>query len=179
MRSVDERTIRARLARVEALHRGATTPGEREAAVRARERLLHRLAMVRASDPVAQFCAEHVAALGVAPAPPPPPELLPDVRTLLGILVRWESGELDSARLSDWAQRIVDRAVLPDDPHHPLAIVAEVLLQLTDLRHVQLRPTDVPRIRRFLRDRDWTAWFSLVADAAARTRPVRARASSR
>ncbi|MEZ4234779.1 MAG: hypothetical protein R3F59_01160 [Myxococcota bacterium] len=174
MRPVDERTLRARLQRVEALHDGATTPGEREAAHRARHRLLERLAEVRANDPVARFCAEHVAALAVAPEPPPPPERLPDARTLLGLLARWEAGELDGWRLCAWAERVVDRVDLPDDPLEPGATVAEVLLQLSALRHVDLQPGDVPRIRRFLRDGDWNAWFALVADAAARTRRKRA-----
>lgn len=168
MRSPDERGIRARLARVEALHKGATTPGEREAAARARERLLSHLQRVRDDDPIAQFCAQHVAELGVAPAPPLPPERLPDERALLGILARWEAGDLDEDRVCAWAQRHVDRTVLPDDPRADGAAVAEVLLQLAALEHVQLRPSDVPRIRRFVRDRDWTAWFRVVADAAAR-----------
>lgn len=172
MRSVDERQIRARLARVEALHRGATTPGEREAAARARERLLTHLVEMRANDPIARFCAEDVAEYVAVPDPPPPPEILPDVRTILSVLARWEVGGWTSDEVWAWAERLVDRVVLPDDPEAEEAPVAEVLLQLSSLEYVDLRPTDVPRIRRFLRDRDWGAWFSLVADAAARGRAV-------
>lgn len=168
MRSVNERQIRARLARVEALHRGATTPGEREAAARARERLLSHLVEVRANDPIARFCAEDVAEYAMPAPPPPPPEPVPDVRTMLSVLYRWEVGEWSDEDVWAWAAGMVDRVTLPDDPNAEEAPVAEVLLQLSSLEHVAMRPTDVPRIRRFLRDRDWSAWFALVADAAAR-----------
>lgn len=168
MARTSERGLHQRLQRVEALHRGATTPGEREAAARARERLLAHIHQVRADDPIARFCAEHVAELGVAPAPPPPPEPLPDARELLGLLARWEAGDVDTDWVCSWAQEQVDRGVFPDDPTDDGAAVAEVVLQLAALEHVRLRPRDVPRIRRFVRDRDWDAWFQVVADAAAR-----------
>ncbi|MEQ1502319.1 MAG: hypothetical protein ABMB14_08805 [Myxococcota bacterium] len=165
---MDEHRILARLARVEALHRGATTPGEREAAAKARERLLVHLDTVRADDPIARFVAEHVASLGVPPEPPMPPDELPDERALLGMLARWEVGDVEWEDICAWAAFLVDRVMLPDDPSADGAAVAEVLLQLATLEHVDLRPTDVPKIRRFLRDHDWGAWFALVADAAAR-----------
>jgi hypothetical protein len=159
----DERRIEQRLARVEALHRGATTPGEREAAARARERLLTHLAEVRGDDEIARFCAEHVAELAVAPAPPPPPDPLPDVATVLGVLVRWEAGEWSTDDVQAWAESIVDRVDFGDDPG--TLAVAEVTMQLAGLPRVGLRPRHVPGIRRFLRDGDLPAWFALLATA--------------
>jgi hypothetical protein len=168
MATVSERRLRERLERVEALHRAATTPGEQEAARRAGHRLLQRLEKLRADDPTVQFVRSHLADLGVAPPPPKPPAKLPTERAVLGALARWESGDWPGERLHRWAARVVDRVTLPDDPSHEGACRAEVLLQLAALHHVDLRPSDVPAIRRFLRVRDWTAWFDLVATAAAR-----------
>jgi hypothetical protein len=172
MGRTDEHRIRRRLERVEALHRGATTRGEREAAARARDRLLQHLHQVRADDPIARFCAEHVAELGVAPAPPPPPEHLPNDAELLRVLARWEMGEWDGHEVQEWAEELVDRVYLPDDPEAEGTVVAEVLLQLAAWPRV-LRPVDVPRIRRFLRDRDWSAWFALVEERVAERRARR------
>ena len=168
MVKVTERRLRERLDRVEALYRGATTPGEREAALRAGGRLLARIEKLRAGDPIVQFVREHLAALGVAPHPPPPPARLPSERTLLGVLARWEAGDWSRERVHAWASRVVDRVTLPADPTDAGAPRAEVLLQLATLHHVDLRPCDVPGIRRFLRRGDWRAWFDLVGAAATR-----------
>ena len=166
--SIDERGLRKKIARVEALHRGATTPGEREAAARAKARLVDRLGHVRQSDPIAQFCAEHIIDLGVAPEPPPPPEQMPTEEEIAAVLLFWEEGDWDEEEVCAWAGRLVDRVFLPADADEADAPLAEVLLQLSDLEHVRLMPSDIPRIRRFLRRRDWGAWFDLVAEAAAR-----------
>ncbi len=168
MVAITERRLRARLDRVEALYRGATTAGEREAARRAGERLLARIEALRADDPIARFCRAHLAALGVPPSRPPPPTPLPSRRAISAVLGRWEAGEWSRDRLRRWAARLVDRVTLPADPEHPGACRAEVLLQLAALHLVKLRPGDAPRIRRFLEDGDWGAWFGLVATAAAR-----------
>ena len=48
----DEEKLRAKLRAIEALYVGATTPGERDAAGRARERIAARLSEVRAFDEV-------------------------------------------------------------------------------------------------------------------------------
>jgi hypothetical protein len=172
---VHERRLRARLARVEALHRGATTTGEREAAAKARQRLLARLEEVRANDPVARFCAEHLSELAEAPLPPPPPELVPEESELLLALARWETGDWTPERLHAWACEVVDQVTFPDDPREAGACVGEVLLQLAALHHVPLRPSDVPRIRRFVRQRDWDDWFALLTEAATRAGERRAR----
>lgn len=166
--TIDERRIRARLARVEALHRGATTPGEREAAARARARLLTHLDAVRQDDPIARFCAEHVADLAVAPAPPPPPEEMPSEEDVRDVLLYWEEGGWDDEDICIWAGELVDRIFLPCDADEEGAPLAEVLLQLSSLDRVRLDPADIPRIRRFLRDHDWESWFELLAEAAAR-----------
>lgn len=162
----DERKIEERLARVEALHRGATTPGEREAAARARERLLEHLAAVRGDDEIARFCAEHVAELAVAPAPPPPPDPVPDVAAVLGVLARWEGGDWTTEDVREWAEEVVDRVVFGDDDP-----VGEVTMQLAGLPRAGLRPRHVPGIRRFLRDGDLAAWFALLAQAMEERRP--------
>lgn len=168
MGRTDERALRRRLERVEALHAGATTSGEREAAARARERLLDRIAVVRANDPVARFCAEHVAALGVAPAPPHPPAAIPSVDEVLLVLDRWAWGTWDRRAVHAWAAAVVDRVTLPDDPGDAGSVVAEVLLQLASLHLVRLSQRDLPRVRDFLLGGDWTAWFALVEEASSR-----------
>lgn len=168
MVQVTERRLRERLDRVEALYNGATTPGEREAARCAGERLLGRIERLRADDPVVRFCREHLQALGVAPRPPPPPARLPSERTLLGVLARWEAGDWSRERVHHWAARVVDRVTLPREATDAGAPRAEILLQLAALHLVDLRPCDVPGIRRFLRGGDWGAWFDLVGAAATR-----------
>jgi hypothetical protein len=47
----DEAALIEKLRRIEALHAGATTPGEREAAANARQRIQARLAELAAADP--------------------------------------------------------------------------------------------------------------------------------
>lgn len=168
MGTMTERRLRERLERVEALHERATTPGEKEAARKAGERLLKRLEKVRADDPIGRFCRAHLAALGVAPRRPPPPPPLPSGRAVLNVLARWECGDWSRHRVHRWASRVVDRVTLPDHPDDTRACRSEVLLQLAALHHVDLRDTDVPGIRRFLRTGNWSAWFDLVAMAAAR-----------
>lgn len=172
--SVDR--LRMRLERVEALHRGATTDGERRAAAKARERLLERIVAERAKDPVARMVAEDLAALGVPSPRPPPPTPVPDDAALLRVLALWESGDWTRRKVHDWAARMVDAVMLPADPAHEAACRAEVLLQLAMLHRVALDTGDVPALRRFLRDRDWAAWFALLTAASRRKvrRPVRA-----
>ncbi|MBX2800110.1 MAG: hypothetical protein KTR31_20700 [Myxococcales bacterium] len=172
MATVTESSLRKRLARVVALERGATTPGERQAAARARERLMARIAHVRASDPVARFVAAHVAALGVRPPKPEPPATLPTEQEVVAALLRWKAGDWTDDDLQSWAETIVDRVVLPAEAHHDGACIAEVLLQLAMLHRVALDPRDVSAIRRFLRTRDWAGWFDLVATASERRTPV-------
>ena len=112
----------------------------------------------------------------MAPPPPAPPEPVPDVRTILSILAWWEAGDWSTDEVWAWAEQMVDQVTLTDDPEAEGAPVAEVLLQLSSLGHIAMLPTDVPRIRRFLRDRDWDAWFALVSDAASRRDRRRSRA---
>jgi len=164
-----ERRLRERLARVEALHAGATTPGERAAAQKALERVVAQLGEVMASDEVRRFVRAHVASLGVAePRHVRRSRGMPSTPELLRTLARWERGDWTRAELHRWASHIVDAVVLPHDPAHEGACRAEVLLQLSsrDLGH--LHTSDLPRIRSFLSDRDWAAWFALLAEAARR-----------
>ncbi len=52
---LDEAKLIEKLRLIEALHSGATTPGEREAAARARERIRERLAQVEKEDPPLEY----------------------------------------------------------------------------------------------------------------------------
>ena len=52
---MDENQLKEKLRRIEALHAGAATPGEREAAQAARLRILARLAELRESDPPIEY----------------------------------------------------------------------------------------------------------------------------
>lgn len=164
-----ERRLLERLARVEALHEGATTPGEREAAARALKKVLERLVEVRAKDEVARFCAAHVASLGIPDRPPPDTdEPLPCALDLRRRLTWWHHGHIPASHLRDWASRVCDRTVLPSDPSDPEAPAAEVVLQLAALRRARLKRQDVPAILEFLDSADWGAWFALLERAARR-----------
>jgi hypothetical protein len=55
MATPDEAALIEKLRRIEALHAGATTPGERDAAANARQRILARLAELAAADPPVEF----------------------------------------------------------------------------------------------------------------------------
>jgi hypothetical protein len=162
--------LRQRLDRVEALHRGATTAGERTAAARARDRIAARIDQLRSDDPVAAFVRAHLQSLVVAPASPPePPAALPTDEQILALLALWEAGEWHWRDIHAWATIQVDSVDLPLGPEDEGVARAEVLLQLAMLHRVDLRTSDVPAIRRVLRERDWAEWFRLVA------RPPRAR----
>ena len=171
MGRTDEHRLQERLARVTALERGATTPGERSAAAAARLRLSTRLDALRAKDPVRRFVAAHVHALGREPRPPEPPAELPTEAEILAVLRRWVVGDVSRWEVEHWAEAQADRHVLPTDPHHEHACIAEVLLQLAMLHRVAIGVQDVPAIEAFLVDRDWHAWFEVVAAAARRRRP--------
>jgi len=169
MPTVTERTLRARLARVEALERGATTPGERTAASAARRRLVARIARVRSQDPVVQFVNAHIDSLGIREGGrPPPPPSLPSVDEVRRVLREWASDEWHRHDVQAWAEAIVDRVVLPTDPAHPDAPVGEVLMQLAMLHRVRLQPHEMEPVHDFLRNGDWQAWFAFVAEASAR-----------
>ncbi len=53
--AIDEKQLLQRLAAVEALHAGAGTPGEREAAAAARDRIRARLESLKAEDPPVEY----------------------------------------------------------------------------------------------------------------------------
>lgn len=52
---MDERTLIEKLLRIEALHAGATTPGERDAAANAMGRIRERLESLKAEDPAVEY----------------------------------------------------------------------------------------------------------------------------
>jgi hypothetical protein len=155
--------LKERLERIEALHRGATTAGERLAAARARDRLAAHIDRIRAADPVARFVRAHLRELAVGPPAPQPPASLPTESQILAVLAAWEAGDCDWREVHAWATVQVDSVDLPQDAADDGVARAEVLLQLAMLHRVRLRPSDVPVIRQFLRERDWDSWFRLVA----------------
>ena len=114
-----ERRLRERLARVEALHAGATTPGERAAAQKALERVVEKLGEVMAKDEVRRFVWAHVASLGV----PEPQHVrrergMPTAAEVARALARWQRGDWGPREVHRWACRIVDAVVLPHHPDH-------------------------------------------------------------
>jgi hypothetical protein len=157
--------LRQRLERIEALHRGATTAGERLAAARARDRLAAHIDRIRSSDPVARFVRAHLQELGVGPPAPRPPATLPTETQILAVLASWEAGEWTWHEVHAWATVQVDSVDLPLSADDDGVARAEILLQLAMLHRVGLHPSDVPAIRLFLRERDWDSWFRLVARA--------------
>jgi hypothetical protein len=166
MGKVDERGLRGRLERVEALHRRAATPGERAAAARARDRLVDHLTRLRQADPVARFVEEHLAELGVPGEPPPPPRSVPEVDDVLGVLAAWVAGARAADEVAAWAAELVDRVDFPADPEAPGAMVGEVLLQLSSDEHPPAALA--PAAAAFLRTGDWAAWFAVVARETSR-----------
>ena len=162
----DELALWRKLKRVEALSRGATSPGERRAANAAAERLKSRLAKVRAADPIAKACREEIADLTVPPTAGHRQRAMPRERDLRSVLARWEGGDWSLRRVTRWAAKAVDEVTMPEDSSHPDARIAEVLLVLAQRGH-GLRPGDVPDIRRFLRGASWEMWFELLARRAA------------
>jgi hypothetical protein len=55
MANIDEAALIEKLRRIEALHAGATTPGERDAAGAAKQRILARLAEFVSADPPVEY----------------------------------------------------------------------------------------------------------------------------
>lgn len=168
--------LRRKLLRIEALLAGATTDGEREAAARARERVLRRLNQRPPPPPPAEgFTELPWAAPGAS---------LPSREVLARVLAEWRAGERDADSVTRWAARVIDELVLPDlPPEHPDAARVEVLLVLAALHpgprrlgsrgRNPLRPGDLRPIRAFLRDqrRDWrAAWGAWFAHLEARER---------
>lgn len=171
MATVTERSLRERLARVEALERGATTEGERTAASAARRRLVARIAKLRGQDPVVQFVNAHLGSLGIPHVHrPPPPPSLPSADEIRLVLRRWADDEWHHRDVQAWAEDIVDRVVLPTDANHPDAVVGEVMLQLAMLHRVRLQPHNLEPLHEFLATGDWQAWFAFVADQSSRRR---------
>jgi len=161
--TADEQRLRRRLQRVVALHEGAATEGERQAAANARDRLVARLRQVRAADPVVHFVHRDLQRLGVDRPPEPPEVPLPSHGEMARALVSWERGVWDAQRVREWAAWLVDAVDLPADPCAEGAVRAEVLLQLAMMDRVPLQASDVPQIRRFLRTSDWGVWFEWIA----------------
>lgn len=142
----------SRLVKVEALRRGATTPGEREAAERAQARLTTRIEAEKAAR---------------APAPEVelPSAAMPEDAMVRAVLGRWEEQRVDDRELHRWARAIVDRVVLPRDPADPTARRAELILALAGPRLSGLKRADLPAILGFLDGGEWTAWFDLLVRA--------------
>ena len=159
---MSEQALLRKLRLVGALHDGATTDGERAAAAKAMRRVAKKLVEARARDTMRLGAKVHVASLGVEPETVEEERVeLPDDRELVIRLGWWRDGHWHRAELNAWAAHIVDRVVLPADPHAPGARCGEVLLQLLDPA-VQLYPADVHAMQEFVHIGDWAAWFELL-----------------
>jgi hypothetical protein len=165
-----EHALLQRFARIDALRRGATTPGERLAAEQAQARVADQIAAQQARDPVRAFVHAYVADLAVPPDDPPPQASLPDDLEVRGALLRWEHDDLSDRDLARWAREVVDRVVLPRDSADPAARRAELCLALASRRLGGLVREDLRGIRHFLDGGPWEDWFALLATAAARGR---------
>jgi hypothetical protein len=166
----DRKALLRRIRRVEALHAGATTEGERTAAARARARLVERLG---GDVPSGRIDAPEE--IRFDPLAPPPgahldtPLRMPTHRTLASKIEAWGRGDLTSAELQAWAWRFVDGMLLPDLPASDVdSIRVEVILQLSSLEDQPLWIDDVPALAAFLRtpkrdvEKGWTEWFRYV-----------------
>lgn len=161
-------TLIAKLRRVEALHAGATTDGEREAASRARARLVDRLG---GDVPSGRLAPPPT----IDPLAPPPGASLdtglrmPMHKTIIKKVTAWQQGEMTDVQLERWARRYVDRMLLPDlPPDHIDSIRVEMVLQLSSLTRQPLLTDDVPAMVAFLStkkrqvEEGWRAWFTYI-----------------
>ena len=177
---MDEPTLRRKLAAIQALHEGATTDGEREAAAEARQRVAQRLVKVTGTRRLHVHAAfRHAADLG--PEEPDPlveeaPEL-PTVDDLRALLLGWRMGQRSRRELCAWAAHLCDRLLLPSvEVHDPRAARIEVLLQLAAMGRQPLCRADIPAIEAFLLaepgEAAWRDWFDFLAgiDWDARSR---------
>jgi hypothetical protein len=168
--AADRKSLLRRIRRVEALHAGATTEGERTAAARARARLVERL-----GGDVPSGRLEPVEEIRFDPLAPPPGAHLdtrlqmPTHRTLVSKIEAWAKGDLSSAELSAWAWRFVDGMLLPDLPASDVdSIRVEVILQLSSLEDQPLWIDDAEALVAFLRtpkraaEQGWAEWFRYV-----------------
>ena len=162
--------ISRRLERAEALRDRATTEGERQAAAAACERLQKRLRHQLDNDPVRRHVIAEFGTLIHDDLPIQSVRTRPWRDQLLKQLARWEDGTIGDAALRRWAQRVVDRNVLPSDPEDIRSFWADVVLQLSSGGAGRLRARHVPKLRRFLRHSGpppWESWFDWL-DGLAR-----------
>ncbi len=155
------KTLQRRLRAVEALIEGATTEGERQAAEKARARL------------VARLDADEDARKVVGPwGWQPPDEALVDVpcgERIRGWLLSWAAGDITTVELQKLAAFYVDKVVLPlYDPSDARSTPIELLLQLS-MKRQPLTPDDVPDLLHFLdapegAEAAWAAWFVFLED---------------
>ena len=168
--AADRKSLLRRIRRVEALHAGATTEGERTAAARARARLVERL-----GGDVPSGRLEPAEEIRFDPLAPPPGAHLdtrlqmPTARTLVSKVQAWAKGELAGSELQAWAWRFVDGMLLPDLPASDVdSIRVEVILQLSSLEDRPLWIDDAQALLAFLRtptrsaEKGWADWFQYV-----------------
>ena len=156
------KTLQRRLRAIEALIEGATTDGERQAAEKAKARLVARL---DADDDARKACG---------PWGWQPPDAawvdVPCERMVRGWLTSWAAGDTTTKELQKRASFYVDKVVLPlYDPSDVRSIPIELLLQLSSMKRQPLSPDDVPELLHFLdapegAEAAWAAWFAFLED---------------
>ena len=155
------KTLQRRLRAVEALIEGATTEGERQAAEKARARIVARL---DADEDARKACGPW--------GWQPPDAALVDVpcgQMVRGWLLSWAAGDIRTKELQKLAGFYVDKVVLPlYDPSDVRSTPIELLLQLS-MKRQPLTPDDVPELLRFLDAPDgaeaaWAEWFVFLED---------------
>lgn len=183
---VDRNKLIARLYRIEALVKGATTPGERVAATTARSKVVEKL--LANPCPVQRDVLEDLAeaALDADPLsdeatdelmPDDPFVQLPTVAELRRVLQDWLDGERESDDVADWASDYVDKLVLPSYPSDdPRSIPIEVLMQLSCLPRQELMGEDIAELMAFLGGAEgdagaaWERWFGHLEQVDWRSR---------
>lgn len=168
--------LRARLLRLEAIVARPGTPGEREAAVRAR-------AIVR----------KQLSAL--EPDPRPPPTAEPDfsgdslfsddppaVAQVIALCQAWLAGRRTAAWVHEWATELEGRVVFPNDAAQDDGTrVGEVVLQLAGAMPSSLTHADAHAAVAYLatapesRAAAFIAWCEHWQSRAAAARPTRSR----
>jgi len=154
------KTLKRKLRAVEALLEGATTDGERQAAERARERLVARLG------------SEEDERTACGPFGWHPPDAawvqVPTAEVLRGWLEAWAAGDRTTRQVQKEAAWYVDKVVLPlHDPSDVRSIAVELLLQLSSMKRQPLHADDVPDLLAFLdapegAEAAWAGWFAFL-----------------
>jgi hypothetical protein len=165
---------------IQALEKGATTPGEKTAAVKARKRLLRKLNQQGILLDTRHLFERHYEP-SLVNDPIHSDMALPSHEELMKKLVGWRVGDLGSEHIQSWAADIIDKMVLPNPPpDNPESIQVEVIFELSSLHQRTWEMCDIDELQIFLKTSvndsmgAWRRWFAHIEASSARIMKVSA-----